>query len=146
MEKYKVSLRNRTNALSLVAAATLLIYVGLLMFRGGLPELPSFIKGFHIGAFIGVEVFVVSYLAKYMRASKSDTELKKLYIKENDERSSQILLSAGSLSMSVILVGLAIAAIVAGFFNSLVFYTLLAALLFILVIFFALMVYFSRKL
>ncbi|WP_150276020.1 hypothetical protein [Paenibacillus tepidiphilus] len=145
MDKYKVSLKNRTNALSLVAAATLLIYVGLMYFQGGLPKLPSFIKGFHIGAFIGVELFVVSYLAKYMKAAKNETELKKLYIKESDERSGLILQKTATLGMSITFVGLAIAAIVAGFFSSLVFYTLLAALLTILIMFFALLVYFSKK-
>ncbi|MCM3781873.1 hypothetical protein M3231_02695 [Neobacillus mesonae] len=146
MDKYKVQIKTRKNALSIVAAATLLIYVGLVFYRGGLPELPSFIKGFHTGAFIGVELCVVFFLAKYIKASKNNAELKKLYIEENDERNGLILQSASSLSIAMILVGLAIASVIAGFFNPLIFYTLLTALLFVLIVFFALWKYYTKKL
>ncbi|GKU77366.1 hypothetical protein [Paenibacillus sp. L3-i20] len=146
MENYKVQIKTRKNALSLVAAATLLIYVGLVFYRGGLPELPSFIKGFHTGAFIGTELFLVLFLVKYIKASKNDEELKKLYIEENDERNGLILQSASSLSIIIILIGLAIASVIAGFFNSLIFYTLLAALLFVVIIFFMLWKYYTKKL
>lgn len=145
MDNYKVQVKTRKNALSLVAAATLLIYVGLMFYRGGLPELPSFIKGFHTGAFIGAELCFVFFLAKYIKASKNDAELKKLYIEENDERSGLIIQSASTLSVVMILAGLAIASVIAGFFNSLIFYTLLATLLFVLIVFFALWMYYSKK-
>lgn len=59
MEKYKVQVTTRKNALLLIAATMLLIYAGLVFYRGGLPELPSFIKGFHTGAFIGFELCIV---------------------------------------------------------------------------------------
>lgn len=146
MDKYKSRIKIRMNVLSLVIAAILLIYVGLIVYHGGLPELPSFIKGFHIGVFIGAEIFLIFYLIKYRKARKHDAELKKLYIEENDERTGQILRHASSLSISASLVGLAIAAVIAGFFNSLIFYTLLAVLLFVLIVFFALLMYYSKKL
>lgn len=49
-----------------------------------------------------------------------------------------ILQSASSLSMVMIFVGLGIASMIAGFFIAVIFYTLLAALLFVLIVFFAL--------
>ncbi|MCM3129583.1 hypothetical protein ACFQ3J_07630 [Paenibacillus provencensis] len=70
------------------------------------------------------------FLAKYIKASRNEAELKKLYIEENDERNAVILQSASSLSMVMIFVGLGIASMIAGFFNAVIFYTLLAALLF----------------
>ncbi|WP_340017559.1 hypothetical protein [Paenibacillus sp. FSL H3-0457] len=145
MDKYKIKVKTRKNVLSLVAAATLLIYVGLIFYRGGLPDLPSFIKGFHTGAFIGVEVAIAFFLVRYIKASKNEAELKKQYIEENDERSVMILQSAGTLSTAIILIGLGIASVVAGFFNSLIFYTLLTCLLFVLIVFFALWMFYARK-
>ncbi|WP_145321535.1 hypothetical protein [Paenibacillus xylanexedens] len=145
MDKYKIKVKTRKNVLSLVAAATLLIYVGLIFYRGGLPDLPSFIKGFHTGAFIGVEVAVAFFLVRYIKASNNEAELKKQYIEENDERSVMILQSAGTLSIAIILIGLGIASVIAGFFNPLIFYTLLACLLFVLIVFFALWMYYARK-
>ncbi|WP_434750978.1 hypothetical protein [Paenibacillus amylolyticus] len=145
MDKYKIKVKTRKNVLSLVAAATLLIYVGLIFYQGGLPDLPSFIKGFHTGAFIGVEVAVAFFLVRYIKASNNEAELKKQYIEENDERSVMILQSAGTLSAAIILIGLGIASVIAGFFNPLIFYTLLTCLLFVLIVFFALWMYYARK-
>ncbi|WP_339282720.1 hypothetical protein [Paenibacillus sp. FSL R5-0486] len=145
MDKYKIKIKTRKNVLSLVAAATLLIYVGLIFYRGGLPDLPSFIKGFHTGAFIGVEVAVAFFLVRYIKASNNEAELKKQYIEENDERSVMILQRAGTLSTAIILIGMGIASVIAGFFNPLIFYTLLTCLLFILIVFFALWMYYARE-
>ncbi|WP_405141149.1 hypothetical protein MHI48_16670 [Paenibacillus sp. FSL H7-0942] len=145
MDKYKIKIKTRKNVLSLVAAATLLIYVGLIFYRGGLPDLPSFIKGFHTGAFIGVEVAVAFFLVRYIKASNNEAELKKQYIEENDERSVMILQRAGTLSTAIILIGMGIASVIAGFFNPLIFYTLLTCLLFVLIVFFALWMFYARK-
>ncbi|OMF04952.1 hypothetical protein BK131_29170 [Paenibacillus amylolyticus] len=145
MDKYKIKVKTRKNVLSLVAAATLLIYVGLIFYQGGLPDLPSFIKGFHTGAFIGVEVAIAFFLVRYIKASNNEAKLKKQYIEENDERSVMILQSAGTLSAAIILIGLGIASVIAGFFNPLIFYTLLTCLLFVLIVFFALWMYYARK-
>lgn len=145
MDKYKIKIKTRKNVLSLVAAATLLIYVGLIFYRGGLPDLPSFIKGFHTGAFIGVEVAVAFFLVRYIKASNNEAELKKQYIEENDERSVMILQRAGTLSTAIILIGLGVASVIAGFFNPLIFYTLLTCLLFVLIVFFALWMYYTRE-
>ncbi|WP_340030462.1 hypothetical protein NSQ20_17855 [Paenibacillus sp. FSL K6-1122] len=145
MDKYKIKVKTRKNVLSLVAAATLLIYVGLIFYRGGLPDLPSFIKGFHTGAFIGVEVAVAFFLVRYIKASNNEAELKKQYIEENDERSVMILQRAGTLSTAIILIGMGIASVIAGFFNPLIFYTLLTCLLFVLIVFFALWMYYARE-
>ncbi|MGE6575037.1 hypothetical protein ACQKFM_08945 [Paenibacillus xylanexedens] len=145
MDKYKIKVKTRKNVLSLVAAATLLIYVGLIFYRGGLPDLPSFIKGFHTGAFIGVEVAVAFFLVRYIKASNNEAELKKQYIEENDERSVMILQRAGTLSTAIILIGLGIASVIAGFFNPLIFYTLLTCLLFVLIVFFALWMFYARE-
>lgn len=70
MDNYKVQVKTRKNVLSLVAAATLLIYVGLVFYRGGLPELPSFIKGFHTGAFIGAELCFVFFSPSTLKPAK----------------------------------------------------------------------------
>ena len=145
MDKYKIKIKTRKNVLSLVAAATLLIYVGLIFYRGGLPDLPSFIKGFHTGAFIGVEVAIAFFLVRYIKASNNEAELKKQYIEENDERSVMILQRAGTLSTAIILIGMGIASVIAGFFNPLIFYTLLTCLLFVLIVFFALWMYYARE-
>jgi uncharacterized membrane protein len=134
------------NLVSFAAAIAALVFLALTIFRDQLPVLPSFIKGFHIGAFIGFEVIAVSYLGKCMKARRDDTEMKKMYIEENDERTGLILRNASTLGMSVILMGLGVAAIVSGFFSATIFFTLMACLLFVLVVFFGLWAYYAKKL
>jgi len=145
VDKFKIKVETRKNVLSLVAVAMILIYVGLIFYRGGLPALPSFIKGFHTGAFIGVEVVITYFVVRYIKASKSEAELKKQFIEENDERSVTILQSASTLSVAIILISLGIASVIAGFFNPMIFYTLLTCLLFVLIVFLALWMYYARK-
>lgn len=146
MEKYKETLRTRMNGLSLIAACAAVIYIGLTFYRDRLPVLPSFIKGFHTGAFIGIELIVAAYLGKYLRARKDEQVLKKMFIEETDERTSLILHKASTLGMIVIFGGLALATMVAGFFNTVAFFTLMGALVFALVVFYVLWVYFAKKL
>ena len=111
-----------------------------------LPELPGFMKGFHFNAFVGLELIAAAYLGKLMRARRDESQLKKMYIAENDERSGLILRNASTLGLSAILVGLGVAAIVSGFFGATVFFTLLGCLLFVLIVLFALWIYFAKKL
>ncbi len=146
MNAYKAKMVTRMNLVSFAAAIAALVFLALTIFRDQLPVLPSFIKGFHIGAFIGFEVIAVSYLGKCMKARRDDTEMKKMYIEENDERTGLILRNASTLGMSVILMGLGVAAIVSGFFSATIFFTLMACLLFVLVVFFGLWAYYAKKL
>lgn len=145
MDKYRERVKTRTNLLMLVAGAALLIYVGLLYYRDRLSDLPDFIQGFQTGMMIGIELAVIAFIVKYMRALKSDDALKKLYIKEKDERSGQILQSACTYTIIAAILGLSLAAVVASFFHTVVFFTLLGALVFLLVLFYTLMIVYSKK-
>lgn len=146
METYKAKIRARVNILSLLAIGTALIYLGFLLLRGQLPELPSLIKGFQIGAFIGGEICVVYFLSKYVRAMRNEANLKQLYIEETDERTSLILQKAGSLGMSIVMSGLVLATLIAGFFSSAVFYALMGASFFVIIVFYSLWAYYAKKL
>lgn len=146
MNAYKEKLRTRINLISIAAAAAALVYVVLTIYREQLPVLPSFIKGFHIGAFIGFELFAVWYLARCMKARKNEAEMKKMFIEENDERTGLIIRNASTLGISVVLIGLAVAAIISGFFSATVFFSLMGSLLFVLIVFYALWVYYASKL
>lgn len=145
MDKFREQLKVRTNWLTTVSAVTLLIYVGLLYYRDRLADLPDFIQGFQTGVVLGIELVMIAYIVKYMRALKDSTALKKLYIKEHDERSGLILQSACTYTIVVTLVGLALAAVIASFINTLVFFTLVAAVVFVLVLFYTLLIVYSKK-
>jgi hypothetical protein len=126
MEKFRAKIQKRVMVLSLtvifISAVYLLLISGLIMET---PSIPDFIKGFNMGAFVGVELILVFFTVKFFFSMKNEDALKKLYIEENDERSKLILEKTGAVGMLLFILLCAIGTIVAGFFNETVFYTLL---------------------
>lgn len=131
MEKFKAKIRKRTLFLSIFLVVIAASYLVLSLYRDILPSVPDFIRGFHTGAFIGAELVAVFFIARYSVSLRKAELLKKLYIEENDERTKAIMQKSGALGMVICIEGLALAAIIAGFIDAKVFFSLLGALVFI---------------
>lgn len=102
-------------------------------------------RGFISGASFGIMALMLFGLIRNLRAMKDEKALKKLYIKETDERSIQIWTSARAASMQVfLLTGLA-ACIVAGYFSITVSLTILVCILVHSLIGIGFKFYFSKK-
>lgn len=144
MNEYKKQLRIRMNIVSLAAVTAALAYAILTIYRDQLPVLPSFIKGFNTGAFVGLELLAIWYLGKCMRARKNTTDMKKMFIEENDERTGLILQYAGMYGISIIFLVLTVATIISGFFSAIIFFTLTITLIFVLIVFYGLWIYFAK--
>ncbi|NLW11382.1 MAG: hypothetical protein GX028_05125 [Clostridiaceae bacterium] len=69
------------------------------------------------------------FLGKYIAALRNEEKLKKLLIEENDERTAYIESKAGSKAINATIMLLALAMLVANFFDKTVFFTLMAATL-----------------
>jgi len=93
-------------------------------------NISDMISGFQVGVFIGFQLTMLIYISKYTKALKTEDELKKLYIKEHDERTKLIKDKIGGTGFNFSLVAITTAAIMAGFFNELIFFTLLGVLSF----------------
>jgi len=145
MEKYKKLLSKRVVSLSVVIGVFVILEVALLTMRDKLPAMPDFIAGFQAGVVIGVVLCGVFLLVRTILALRNEEALKKLYIKEHDERSVYVQQKSGALSFAISTVGLLIAIIISGYFNTVVFFTLLTALAFILLVRLALKLYYRTK-
>ena len=108
-------------------------------------DISGVIPAFQIGMFIGFQIILLLYIAKYKKALKTQDDLKKLYIEEYDERTKLInyKISGGGFLFSI--GGVATATIIAGFFNQIVFVTLLAILTFMILVIQSLKVYYKNK-
>lgn len=135
MEKKLEKMRIKTKQ-TLVRARALTACLMILMcvvVSGVIPEhLPNtnsgdFMDGVQVGLIIGLLCVALSYLVKYERALKDDAKLKQLYYKENDEREKYICQMAGSKSMQISLFILMTAAVIAGYFSTVAFFSLLGA-------------------
>jgi hypothetical protein len=87
----------------------------------------GFVAGFQFGLIVSIFGFSVFDIIKLSLAINDETKLKVLYNKEHDERLKAIRNKAGAPMIVVTSVLMVLAAIVAGYFNIVVFYTLVIA-------------------
>lgn len=144
MEKFRNTLKNRL-ALAGVYNAIVLLFMGSGHIMGRRYVLPDFIIGFNTGLFIGVQIVMLWYMGKYSAVLKNAEKLKALYIAENDERSKFIKLQIGGTGINIILGGLALGTIISGFINEIVFFTMLLAFSFSVLVKAVLKIYYNKK-
>ncbi|OAB40192.1 hypothetical protein [Paenibacillus antarcticus] len=146
MEKFKATIQLRIKLLAIVMVITVLSNVILQFMRDRLPARPDFIFGFQTGVFIGLLVFLLYIISKYTACLKNAEALKKLYIKEHDEREQLIAYKASVLALVVLLVIVALSTVIAGFFNIIVFITLLSVMGLLLIVMLTTLTYYRRAL
>ena len=93
----------------------------------------------------GLTLFLAIRLIVTPLSLQSPEAAKSRYIKENDERKHMIQQKTGSLGFQITGVGLGFAAVIAGFFDQTVFFTLMGALLFLVIVKVSLRLIFERK-
>jgi hypothetical protein len=145
MEKLRKDLQIRVRWM--IAGFILLAITDLvfMMNQSRLPVIPAFISGYQLGIFIEVEAILVIFIVKYKIAMKSDGTLKKMHIKETDERKLMIRQRAGSKGIIISYTGLVFATVIAGYFNEIVFLTLLGAIVFTGLVMIFLKLYYIKK-
>jgi len=149
MREYKKILLARIYVMTFFGLAILVGYVlnmsGMLV-RGDMNIFSEFHQGFQIGLTVLVEIIFIYLINQYIRALKRPEELKRLYYAENDERMGMIREKSGGYIMFICAIAILIAAIIAGYFNETVFWTLVGCSLFLFVTRKALLLYYSQKL
>lgn len=102
-------------------------------------------RGFISGASIGIFALLLFGLIRNLCAMKDEKKLKKLYIREGDERQKQIYTNALCAAMRASLVLGLVAVVVAGYFSMTVSVTLLAAVFVAALLAAAFKLYFRKK-
>jgi len=154
MEQYKERLN--VNKRIILFCALLMIAVSVIgvLAQGGIIPLDpvagdshwqSRWRGFLTGASTGVAGAMIGSLIKIRKALKDEKELKKLYIRDNDERQIQIWTNARASAMQAFLLLGLVAVVVAGYFSIPVSLTILACVFVNTLLGLAFKVYYSRK-
>lgn len=144
MEDYKKTIKRRRTLFILIAliAAGIGIYDGLIM---NSIQSDNIVFSFQCGLAIGIGFLATIKLFRYSKVLKDDMQLKIEYNKENDERSKSIRSKAG-MPMLMITSGLILlAGVIAGYFNELIFITLIVVAVCQLTIGAVAKVYYIRK-
>ncbi len=132
MEKFKRTVKRRIAISSGVALLALVlgaysIYSIITADISTATHSDGFVAGFQFGLIISILGLSVFDIIKLSLAIKDETKLKLLYNKEHDERMKAIRSKAGMPLIAITSVLLIIAAIIAGYINITVFYTLIIA-------------------
>ncbi|MBR3299667.1 MAG: hypothetical protein IKI64_10800 [Clostridia bacterium] len=129
MEDFKKKLRIRIGLLLMLNG--LMLFAGIL-FRMLVPANENALNGnFVSGVFVGIQAVCISLIIITAGKLRSEAELNKAYIVENDERKKAVRLSAARTSQIIILSVLALAFLIASCFNKTVALTLLCVQLFV---------------
>lgn len=130
MEKFKSKVKRRIILFSGMTLITVLLGV-YGFFVVGNPEKGSMsdgiISGFQFGIIFGIGMLSLLQIIKLGMVIKDDKKLKMLYNQEHDERLKTIRSKAGMPMLMITSELMLIAAIIAGYFNVVVFYTLVIA-------------------
>lgn len=147
MERYNEVLRKKILMCVLLIAITIPVIITLTMINAKIPSNHStdFIKGVQFGMFFGLETLLLMNIIKFRGALNNKEKLKLLYIKENDEREKLILLKSSLMAINIITVILALGIIVSGFYNEIVFFTLIMTLFIVGVVRVGLKIYYNKK-
>jgi hypothetical protein len=100
---------------------------------------------FVLGLMSGADAVAVYFLVTYMRALQNESKMQELYIAETDERNILIRTKTGGTAVKIIMATLVCAALIAGIFSEVVFFTLIATLLFVALLQGILELYYKRK-
>ncbi len=149
MEKYKRTLQRRIllMALTMIVAAVIL---SLQVFGFFGAELESdfsngVVTGLQSGLLTGLILVFTFFIIRYQRATQDIVKLKLLQNKETDERTKAIKQKSGGNIVIFYSVVFILAGIIAGYYNTTVFYTLIVCAVFQLNVSAFLKIYFLKR-
>lgn len=149
MENFGGILKKRIIALTTfsIIATLLVASVGYWGYSqiGNSTHIDDFMHGAQSGLFAGFLIMMLRDIVKYIRAIKDENKIKAIYIEENDERKKLIKDKIGGVGFDFIIGVMMVAVVIAGFFNKIVFLTLLGALSFMAFVKLSLKLYYNRK-
>lgn len=155
MENYKEKLKIQNILMAI--CSTLLLLFALLAIGGELGWFSFFQPkagdshwhstwyGYCTGVSFGIGAMMLAGLIRNLRALKDEKKLKKLYIKENDERMVKIWIYARNTAMQTILMVGLVATVIAGYFSVTVSLTILICVFCSSAISLIFAVYYSKK-
>lgn len=132
MEVFRTKVKRRiviSSGLILVAVVLGFYSIYSLNYSDSSTMSDGFVAGFQFGLILSIGVLSLVDIIKLSLAINDDTKLKILYNKEHDERLKAIRNKAGAPMIIITSVLMVLAAIIAGYFNIVVFYTLVIAVI-----------------
>ena len=146
-EGYRKIIHHRQRFFYLFIALGILSFIfGLYFSSGKTPALSSFFGGFYVGIGAGLVIASILFALKTRRLLKDTAKLHAKRLEEQDERNQLITQKALVTTSFAMFVGLYLALIVSGIFNSILFWSFFGILIIYFFVFALSRFYFSSKL
>ena len=149
MENYKKTLKKRIfmMAMAIIAAAVILTFSSVILTNEGEGETfgEGMMAGFRNGLLVAMIFGFTIYIIKYRKVMNDEKQLRLAYNRENDERRQQIKLKAGGNLVIINAVILIFAGIVGGYFNVVIFYSVIGCAIFQLLVSAMIKLYLLKK-
>lgn len=133
--------------MAIIAAVIILVFSSVILTNEGEGETFSegMMAGFRNGLLVAMIFGFTVYIIKYRKVMNDDKQLRLAYNRENDERRQQIKLKAGGNLVIINAVILLFAGIVGGYFNVVIFYSVIGCVVFQLLVSAVIKLYLLKK-
>lgn len=145
MKNFKAEVRKRILLRRGMLVGIIALEVLLNMFKDQFTHITDYAFGYQLGILMGMMILLIVSLYINERAYRNEERLKRLYIKEHDERTNLI---KGKMAMSAVIISLGvlgIAAMIAVCINQTVAFTLIAVIYGFGIILCVLKIYYYKK-
>lgn len=108
-------------------------------------EFQEFFRGFQLGLVCVIALFAVYSMIKFQKMLSDEEAIRAFYIKEHDEREEAIREKTGGTVLYTCGVLIILAGVIAGYFNPVVFISLVCSGVFLLLVKKVLRIYYCKK-
>ncbi len=149
MEKFRLKQMRNIRISGIIMPLILLLFIALNFFVKDVERPSEFASGFHdgvrLGLFLVFEAYWLFSLTRSIRVLRNKEYLRKLYIKETDERLQYVKMKSGANFIKVFALILMTAILISSFFNSTVFLTLIGVAYATAILKLILILYYRKK-
>ncbi|MDO5028763.1 MAG: hypothetical protein Q4E36_05805 [Bacillota bacterium] len=145
LENYKKDIQSKISFMVIVVILALLaVLFSTLYLKNQFPAKAD-VTDYVIGFFVGIEVMSLVYMGVLIRALKDENLLKKMYLKETDEREILIRMKSGASIVPIFSILMLIATLIVVYFSFEAFITLVVVAILQLIVSLALKIYWSKR-
>lgn len=112
---------------------------------GGGESFHDFFQGFQVGMVLVLAVYCIRNVCRFKKILSSEEYIREFYIKEHDERMAAIREKTGGNVLDTCGILIIMAGVIAGYFNPVVFGTLIACGIFLLLVRKSLHIYYCKN-
>lgn len=144
MDNFKKQIKKRNRIIKYGLGLLVIFNIFLYIFQRTSPELDHGLS-FQMGICVGLIIIGIALIYKYTTALKNDSQLKKLYINEQDERKAMIKQKMCQSALVTFMICLLLMISIVVYLNLTVAYTLIAVVYGLLFIVLGFKIYYSKR-